>query len=120
MSSVYQSLYSTKHQFYSCLNNLTKPNIAIEQSHGTLDQPTRSSRVMRGVIYKIFHFLFGKCDDPVTINKTKQNIPILKEPTSTTRRDKRVIWINKSRKSGDCWKLEVIETTGSWFDTVKY
>ena len=58
---------------------MSKPAFAIEQECDTLHWPTRGSRVKRGVIHKICHFLFGKFDNSATIYKIKQTIHILKK-----------------------------------------
>ena len=50
-----------------------------KKSHESISQPALSGRVKRGVICKIFHFLFGEVEDFGTINQIKQNIHILKE-----------------------------------------
>ena len=68
-----------KHQFICCLNHSTKPNFVPEHCHDAMNQQSRNGRVKRYVIYKIFHFLFSEAEDSATVNKTKQNVHILKE-----------------------------------------
>ena len=79
VSSIYHSLNSTKLKFDSCLNHLTKPVIAGEKLYPLLNHPDSSQWIIKGIIHKIFHFLFGEPHDATTMNRIKQNIHLLKE-----------------------------------------
>ena len=79
MWNMCQSLNNIKHQFYSCLNHLTKLDTALEHSHVQINQQARKGIVKTGVSHKVFNFHFCKGEDSAMFNEINQNIHILKE-----------------------------------------